>query len=408
MVPDHLTSQVSANEAPLAVASRQEAINTHLGVGATDDRAATDLWLAEHSNPQTLRNYRREVDRALVWARLLGKSLAQITLVDWTNFRDALTSRAKYDSLAAAITDADSRAEFARLFAPPVPPKSKVKDSETPAQVNYFPLRAARSLLIIGTLLTWLRNYNYVQAVPLPPPPRSVKRSRDEVMRASVAARMLTPEQFECVRRTLQDMTWADQHDARTLFVLTWLVASGARRQELADADTMQFLRSADGGLFWSFYGKGGAAREVPVTEEMRVAWIRYRLAINRSTELPVPAGHVVEPLVQPLPNAYGVIHGGNVTGATIWRIVKAFGERASLLANDATDQARIKAASPHWYRHMLASKMLEMGIDVSKAAKQLGHASINTTSIYQHIRAEHMADVMGPVSKALFETPTP
>ena len=56
----------------------------------------------------------------------------------------------------------------------------------------------------------------------------------------------------------------------------------------------------------------------------------------------------------------------------------------------------------------MLASKMLEMGIDVSKAAKQLGHASINTTSIYQHIRAEHMADVMGPVSKALFEMPSP
>ena len=131
-------------QAPLAVASRHEAINTHLGVGATDDRAATDLWLAEHSNPQTLRNYRREVDRALIWARLLGKSLAQITLVDWTNFRDALTSRAKYDSLAAAINDVDARGEFARLFAPPVPPKSKDKDAEAPVQVNYFPLRAAR------------------------------------------------------------------------------------------------------------------------------------------------------------------------------------------------------------------------------------------------------------------------
>ena len=104
MVPDHSTLLVSATEAPLAVASRQEAINTHLGIGATDDRAATGLWLAEHSNPQTLRNYRREVDRALMWARLLGKSLAQITLVDWTNFRDALTSHGKYDSLAAAIT----------------------------------------------------------------------------------------------------------------------------------------------------------------------------------------------------------------------------------------------------------------------------------------------------------------
>ena len=78
MVSDLPTFLVSATETLLAVASRLEAINTHLGVGETDDRAATDLWLAEHSNPQTLRNYRREVDRALMWARLLGKSLAQI------------------------------------------------------------------------------------------------------------------------------------------------------------------------------------------------------------------------------------------------------------------------------------------------------------------------------------------
>ena len=199
MFSDNSRFPATTAQAELAVASRQEPINTHLGVGATDDRAATDLWLAEHSNPQTLRNYRREVDRALMWARLLGKSLAQITLVDWTNFRDALTSRAKYDSLAASLADTDARAEFARLFGPPVLPKTKAKDSEAPAQANYFPLRAARSLLIIGTLLSWLRNYNYVQAVPLPPPPRSVKKSRDEVMRASVAARMLTPDQFECV-----------------------------------------------------------------------------------------------------------------------------------------------------------------------------------------------------------------
>ena len=115
MLPVVVSAQV-----PLAVASRQEAINTHLGVGASDDRAATDLWLAEHSNPQTVRNYRREMDRALIWARLLGKSLAQITLVDWTNFRDALTSRAKYDSLAGAINDVVAWGAFTRLFGLPV------------------------------------------------------------------------------------------------------------------------------------------------------------------------------------------------------------------------------------------------------------------------------------------------
>ena len=109
-----------ATEATLAVASRQEAIDTHGGVGATGDRGETDLWLAENSTPQTLRKYRREVDRALIWARLLRKSLAQIKLVDWTNFRDALTSRAKYDSLAAAINDVVAWGAFTRLFRLPV------------------------------------------------------------------------------------------------------------------------------------------------------------------------------------------------------------------------------------------------------------------------------------------------
>ena len=54
MLSDNATLPAITSQTPLAVAARQDAINTHLGIGATDDRAATDLWLAEHSNPQTL------------------------------------------------------------------------------------------------------------------------------------------------------------------------------------------------------------------------------------------------------------------------------------------------------------------------------------------------------------------
>ena len=68
-------------------------------------------------------------------------------------------------------------------------------------------------------------------------------------------------------------------------------------------------------------------------------------------------------------------------------------GEKLSLdylkeLVRGYMDQAKLqKQGSCHMFRHTMATRMLEGGADIRFIQAMLGHANLNTTQIYTHVR---------------------
>lgn len=66
---------------------------------------------------------------------------------------------------------------------------------------------------------------------------------------------------------------------------------------------------------------------------------------------------------------------------------------------NHAKDDAGIKkAASVHSMRHSFATHLLEAGTDICYIQRLMGHTSINTTTIYLHLRRMDLLNIKSPL----------
>ncbi len=104
----------------------------------------------------------------------------------------------------------------------------------------------------------------------------------------------------------------------------------------------------------------------------------------ERIASLPVGAVRAVEawllergPLADDAPLLCGVTKGGKLTGQAlstqaIWKALQARAKRAG-----------VEKLSPHDLRRSLAGDLFDAGADVSSIQKQLGHANIATTGLY-------------------------
>jgi hypothetical protein len=56
------------------------------------------------------------------------------------------------------------------------------------------------------------------------------------------------------------------------------------------------------------------------------------------------------------------------------------------------------KVASTHSLRHTFATELLEAGIDLLAIQRILGHSNLATTTIYTHLRRDHLQAAVGVV----------
>jgi integrase len=78
------------------------------------------------------------------------------------------------------------------------------------------------------------------------------------------------------------------------------------------------------------------------------------------------------------------------VTAGRVYKVLKAFfTDCASVLAmTDPTGAERLAAASTHWLRHTHGSHAVAAGTPLEVLQQNLGHASLNTMTIY--VTSEH------------------
>ena len=227
----------------------------------------------------------------------------------------------------AAVTVGDLHTFAAHLAAQGVRPTSQRR-----------PLAAVKSLLTFGVAVGYLR-VNVGTVVKL-------RRSKD-----TLGERILSEAD---IHRIINLET-----DPRNAALLRLLYATGGRVSEVCRLTWRDVVWRDRGEAQVTLYGKGDKTRVVwlpaSVGRDLR------RLRGSADADAPVFASR----------------HGGTLSRAQVWRVVKAAALRAGIEASP----------SPHWFRHAHVSHALDRGAPAHLVQTTVGHASLDTTTGYSHAR---------------------
>lgn len=328
---------------------------------ADTDVDAIRVWLAEYANsPHTLRSYRKEAVRLLIWAtRGLGKPLSSLKREDLLAYEAFLGN----PSVEWADPTLPRRGGSRRLFDGPLSPRS-----------------VRQAMGILSGLFGYLVAAGYLAGNPL-----ALRRRRGESKanrRASVE-RYLDHKLWHSVLdfiETLPQTTLRErQHYERVRWLFRLLYGASLRVSEAAHAKTSDLSQRR--GKWWlHVVGKGGVDGDVPIADELMADLARYRQFHGLP---PMPATLETTPLVMSVAGRTDRL----LTPTAIYLIVKEVFRRAAaaLEALDPGAAATLRRASTHWLRHTSATHQADAGNDIRFIQKNLRHASIETTSIYLH-----------------------
>ena len=339
-------------------------------IAARNDLDAIRAWLARFVDTKTtFDNYRKEAERLLLWSVLqIGKPLSSLTHEDLLRFRVFLVNPQPEHRWVSASGGKYPRGDARwRPFNGPLSPASQ-----------------RQALIILNGMFTWLVDAGYLRGNPMALLRQRGKHAAPRVTRYLSIS--LWDEVKGFVGQLPQDTAVQKAYYARCRWLTTLFYLQGMRISEVAAGKMGDFSRrlGADGRDQWwlEALGKGEKERIVPVSGELIQELRTYRTT-NGLSALPTRADET--PLVIPFRGknrclSRSAIHDaikGIFAGAASWLRVKGseFADRAD----------ELERASAHWLRHTAGSHQADGGIDLRTVRDNLGHVSLNTTSLYLH-----------------------
>ncbi|QBR01144.1 integrase [Paraburkholderia pallida] len=339
-------------------------------LAADNDLDALRAWLSNYADTKTtFDNYRKEAERLLLWAVVqLGKPFSSLTHEDLLLYKAFLVNPQPADRWVSATGGKYPRSDARwRPFNGPLSPASQ-----------------RQALIILNAMFTWLVNAGYLRGNPMALLRQRAKRSAPRVTRYLSIS--LWDEVKAWVEQLPQESEAERRYHARCRWLTTLFYLQGMRISEVAGGRMGDFFRrlGADGRDQWwlETLGKGDKARIVPASPELIAEMRRYRTA-NGLPAIPTRAEEL--PLILPFKGtarclSRSAVHDaikGIFAGAAAWLRGKGvdFADRA-----DELDRA-----SAHWLRHTAGSHQADGGVDLRTIRDNLGHVSLNTTSLYLH-----------------------
>lgn len=363
LLPTDIDGRQGTNRAGLAVTKQIEADN---------DLEATQVWLAEFRNsPHTLRNYRKEVERLLLWSLFeLRKPLSSLMREDITRYQMFLEDPQPRDRWCGPRAPRHSAAW--RPFEGPLGSSSR-----------------RQTLVIVNSLFAYLVEAGYLAGNPI-----SLVRRRDRVaknQKTKTIERFLEQDVWqyllEFVDQMPRETAGQKARQERLRYLLSFLYLLGPRVSEVA-SHTMSSFEESRGKWWWRVIGKGEKEARIPVNQEMIAALERYRVFLGLS---PLPDSEERTPLVLSIGGKRGV------TANMIYRIVKDVFAKAAdqLQATQPHKAEKLRKASTHWLRHTAITHQADAGIELRYLNKSARHSKLETTAIYLHAEDDAWHEAM-------------
>jgi integrase len=371
-------------------------------IRAPHDLAAIHAYLHRYRDrPATLRAYTRELERLVLWAVIVrGVAVSSMTVEDCEAYKDFLAHPAP-----AFVGPKQSRSSGRwRPFAP----VWLSADSQTYA------------VRVLRAAFAWLTDVRYLAGNPwsaVHDPATVTREVAVQIGRALPAAlwgRVRKELDARCARQAVNDEADVAGRQWRTARAAILLMGdSGLRRDEAARArreDLRLSPQSSGGAAVWALtvIGRRRKQRTVPVSAATVRALREHWGDRGRDFDATLDSAPLIVPIEIPGTGTALKKHGGAVEAPytadafghlvrrALQRLTADFAGRA-----DIPKEALVQLASTsaHAFRHTFGTRAVarDMPVDVVQAI--LGHASLQTTSIYVRAEQQRMLDAAASIT---------
>ncbi|MFN5096891.1 phage integrase family protein [Limnohabitans sp.] len=386
-------------------------INAPPVIDAANDYEAMKAWLKNKKSPATVRVYEREIMRLIAWSvGVRGRAVISLMHEDALAFRDFLSSIPAILQTKKGPASTKDRS----------PLKEGVIRVPGFTQTSLSPASITKTLVIISGFFTWLQAMRYTTANPFQGVRAEAlgheigRGSTDSSDQSSLQAlalrtpvsegRSLPQEVIEAIDDYLDSLPKDKESafHARVRFIFYFAYFTGLRISEIAEARraALGFLQpdpatGTPGGWYINIVGKGNKHRRVSVNDVAILELERY-LAHRGLITLPCPSldvdpgtfligGLVTRPGAATSNSLKVKGMGDGVRPQTIHlalkRLFRSILNEAQF--RDPGTLEKVRKASAHWLRHTSATHALANGVPIEVVSGNLGHASLDTTSIY-------------------------
>lgn len=342
--------------------------NANCRIRATNDIEALERWLDEYfDKPTTFRTYKKEGERFLVWCVLVRET------------RLSTLGRDDVEAYIDFIKDPQPREMWCG------PRRKKAEEGEHAWYPFAGPLSGAAirtALASLNSLLSFLVDANYLEFNPFSLVRRKSRfKQKLDDHALSVQERILSEEEWQAFLTTLDDEAEDSQKAKfkknRLRFIISMLFLLGLRIEELAAA-RWQDCKKLNGKWWFFVCGKNDRLGKIPINAELLQAMMTFRHAQGLA---PLPESHEETPLVSSF--------GGDqhaLTSRQMGGIIKELALKAAArFPSGSHSYEKLKRLSPHWLRHLCASRQDLAGISITNIKSNLRHQSEQTTRIYIH-----------------------
>lgn len=367
VVPFELSGTHGTYRAPLKICS----------MDARTDRDAVSAWLQLLESPATVRSYRKEVERLMLWAVLVrNKALSSLSVEDAIAYRAFLKSphpRAQWVGSPASRSSSNWRP-----FTGPLAPKS----------ITY-------SLSVLNAMYRWLIAQGYSLVNPF----AGVKVRNAKDIKPIGVDNCFTTGEWGLLRAIAGGLEWSHGWSksaaARLRFCLDFAYGTGLRLSEMTNAQLGNIQKDGHDDYWIYVIGKGGKRAKVSLPPFVRASLDQYLIhrGISITAHGQDPGAHLVGSDAQRL---------AGISPTRLWNIYRRFFDLAAkeISGDHPVLSEKLRRATPHWLRHTHASHALANGVDLTTVRDNLRHASVATTSLYLHtddvLRAQQIAKAFG------------
>ncbi|MCC5903997.1 MAG: tyrosine-type recombinase/integrase [Halomonas sp.] len=343
--------------------SMPEATDGVLRIEAKSDAQAVAAWLAEYQDsPQTLKSYRREAERLLLWLTSHGMALRGI-------------NRETLRQFEIFLEDPQPRERWVG------PAKSRHHPQWRPFRNGLSPASRRQSLTILQGLFSWLVEAGWISHNPFVLMRDKARRLNQQAQRIE---RYLERELWEWLwhwinepPKTQNPRTLYEHARRRFIFGFAYLLAP--RISEMSAAQMGDF-QQREGRWWWVVVGKGSKLARIPAPNDMLDClqeWRRYLGLVD------LPEHQETSPVIRALDGQRGI------SDNQVYRLIrKTFSDAADALeeqGGNPTHISTLRQATPHWLRHTSITHQAQSGVSLRYLAESARHARIDTTTRYLH-----------------------